>query len=103
MAKKKIKEYYEFFDLVEEVDNKLGYDQRDADKHFGGDYKDYWHYQLDNLFTSEVSNDSMNSLYIGLDMEGFDAGNWKYQIQKVYNELFADIADEDGYVEVWIS
>jgi len=45
MIKKKIKEYYDFSDLVKEVNEKLGIDQRKAGKYFHpdtGNFKE-WH------------------------------------------------------------
>ena len=104
MANKKTKEYYDFFDLVNEVDEKLGFEQRDAHKHFGGEYKDFWHYQMDHCFGGEVRNDSMLCLNISLkEFPIKDKDDWRYKIQAVYQELFSNIANENGDIEVWLS
>ena len=150
MIKKHTKDYYNFYDLVDEVDKKIGFDQRDAGKHFHPDtgkfedwhkekgypdidpegkivshsqiwfteynkdckdgkwkdtpYLDFWHFQLEKLFINEVSNDSMNGLYVGLDEAEWqcDFEPWQLEIQKVYHELFYDISDH-GWIDVNLS
>jgi len=150
MIKKKRKEYYDFSDLVKEVNEKLGIDQREAGKYFHPDtgnfkewhkekgypdidpdgkipdhsqiwfkeygkdcqngkwkdtpYLDFWHFQIDNLFMYDVSNDSMNSLYVGIDDPDWDCKfePWQLEIQKVYHELFYDLS-VGGWIEVHLS
>lgn len=146
---KKLK-FYDFFDLVETVDKKIGYDQRSAGKHFFPDtgnftdwhklkgygqkdsegkhpsssqiwfseyqkeisegvwkdtpYLDFWHWQMDNCFSSELSNDSYNTFYVGDDINHFSdkPKEWQLEIQRVYKDLFFDIS-KDGYIEVSVS
>ena len=104
MVEKKTKEYYDFFDLVKAVDEKLGFDQRDAHKHFGGEYKDFWHYQMDHCFGGNVSNDTLQFLSVSMDDFPIkDKEDWRYKIQLVYNDLFSKIADDCGDIQVWLS
>jgi hypothetical protein len=68
-------------------------------------YCDFWHKQLDSCFLDDVSNDSYNQLYVGLDDEvtQFAEDSWELYIQKIYNKLFKKMANKDGYVSVRIS
>lgn len=102
--KKYTLEYYYFFDLVEEVEKKLGYDQREVHEHLGGEYKDFWHWQIDSCFSPNMCNDSHTSLYVGLDFEceKYAPNEWQRDIQKVYHDLFYHLSDE-GYLNVYIS
>ena len=150
LPEKKSKSFYDFYELTELVDKELGFDQRDAGKHFYPDtysfdkwhnvkgypetdsdgkhkrssqiwfaeyqaeiasgkikdtpYCDFWHWQMDACFGSEISNDSMNSLYVGDDEDEIYqvANDWQMKIQKVYKKLFYDISD-DGWIDVEIS
>ena len=101
------KEAYDFFEMSKKVDEVLNFKQRDAHHHFGGEYKDFWHWQLENYF-SEMRNDSFQTLNVSLDENYIgtianDPDDWRYKIQKVYNELFTEYADKEGNIDVWVS
>ncbi len=64
-------------------------------------YMDFWHWQLESCFLNDVRNDNYNKLYVGLDE--FRGADWQLKIQKTWNKLFKNIANEEGYIDVWIS
>lgn len=150
MVSKYTKEAYNFLEMRDAVDKKLGFKQRSAHEFFDKEgvsfsqwhknkgypdidpegkekhsstlwfkdyqldidtgtvkenvFMDFWHYQMNNCFLREIRNDSFNTLNISLEEFPIkDKNDWRYKIQKVYNELFSSIADEEGYVEIWLS
>lgn len=97
--------YYDFYEMNDIVKKELGYDLRNCGKYFYPNqdktpYLDFWHWQLDNCF-DRLSNDTYCHLYIGLDFDTITV--WQMEIQKTWNWLFRDIADEGGHVWVWVS
>lgn len=70
-------------------------------------YLDFWHWQLENVFRTEVRNDSVNTLYIGTDpkkfKEGKGAKEWQMHIQEIWYDMFKHLADKHDKikVEVW--
>lgn len=71
-------------------------------------YCDYWHFQLDWCFMPEISNGCYVQLYVGADFHWahqesvLDIKPWQWEVQKVWNKLFGDLADEEGYVDVHV-
>lgn len=104
--KKQILEYYDFFELQKIVNDSLGYDQSSRanalkQNNENDRYLDFFDWQDDYCFMSEFVNDSFNKLYVGLDLEQ-PVEKWIMEIQQKYNELFEEIADEEGYVKIKI-
>lgn len=66
-------------------------------------YLDFWHFQLDNCFLDPdlIRNGTSVHLYVGKPFG--DWMEWQIEIQNAWNELFGSLADENGYVEVWLS
>jgi hypothetical protein len=142
------KEFYDFLEMCEIINKKLGFNQRGCGKFFhpetidfgewcdskgygeidsegrkrgvsqlwfaewkqdvsNGLYKDvpyldFWHWQLDNAVNRDFRNDSFGYVNISLELTK-DAEDWQKYIQKVWYETFKEIADEDGYIDIWIS
>jgi hypothetical protein len=98
--------YYNFFEMDKMVKEKLSFNTRDCGKYYYPNelkppYLDFWHWQCDNCFFRPVFNDTYNKLYIGLEKQNITF--WQLDIQKIWNELFKHLADESGYINIWIS
>lgn len=65
-------------------------------------YYDFWHWQTENCFLDPVSNGSYSRLNISKDVAD-DAESWQKDIQKYWNQEFSDIADENGFIFVYLS
>lgn len=65
-------------------------------------YLDFWHFQLGYMFEGEVRNDSHQRLFVGYADQNVEE-TWIWDIQKVWKDLFGHLADENGYVDVWLS
>lgn len=142
------KKFYDFIEMCNEIDGILGFDQRDAGKHYHPDsgdfyewcdskgygekdpegkyrgssqiwfaehqeecrdgkwfrtpYMDFWHWQLDNCVGHDFSNDSYSTVCVHPDCAS-DAEEWQKEIQQVWWETYKDIADENGYIDIWVS
>jgi hypothetical protein len=65
-------------------------------------YLDFWHWQLDNCFMGEVSNDSNAMLSIHPN-KAYKSEHWQLEIQNTWYEMFKHIADSDGDINVFVS
>lgn len=119
---------YDFFALNNIVEHALGFDTRGCenklselgfdiprsrwnkrvDGEYGLDYCDYWHYQLDSVFRTDVRNDSCNTIYVGTP-SGIDCkklkkqpNDWQKMILEKWNELLSPLANEHGWIKVVI-
>ena len=143
--------YYDFMDMIKIIDNKLGYNQRNAGKHFNPDsmeydewrklqsiskifdtnnmhipesfnlyqkfknlvengkikrtpYCDFWHWQLDNMFVTNFSNDSYTILNLKLSEYTITKMKvWQLEIFRIWKETFKHISNDDGKINVWVS
>lgn len=142
------KTFYDLMEMCDLIDKKLGYNQRDAGKHFYPNttsfsewcdnknygnadpngrsrgssqlwfaeynqdikdgiieevpYLDFWHWQLENTFGENFSNDSYCQVSVGIDFIKDDTPNWIREIQQVWHDTFISIADEDECVDIWV-
>lgn len=104
MIKAQTLTYYDFFEMQDLVEEKIGHDLRDLGKYFHPEassppYMDFWHWQVDHGFFDKLQNDSICQLYIGVDE--FEE-SWQLEIQKIWYELFKDVADEYDIIWVWV-
>lgn len=94
----------------EETLVKLGYDIPESEYNDGTPiYCDFWHYQLNSVFSNEVINDSINRLYVGT-VNGIDysrlgkqPNDWQKMMLLKWNELFSHLANDYGVISVYIS
>jgi len=91
---------------------KLGFDIPQVESLFINDdtlelkYCDFWHFQLDCVFRTEVRNDSTNTIYVGTS-EGIDLkklkeqpNDWQLMILKEWNKTFHHLADKYGKIKI---
>jgi hypothetical protein len=65
-------------------------------------YCDFWHWMLDNCFNNNVfRNDTNQRLYLGNEVD-FDH-DWQRVIYKVWQDTYKHLADEDGFIDVFVS
>lgn len=64
-------------------------------------YCDFWHFQLDNCVPDDFRNDSYSRVYVGMGLN-FEY-EWQRVIQQKWNELFKDLADDSGWVDIEVS
>lgn len=73
-------------------------------KWFDTPYLNFWHWQIERCLPDNFCNDSFSEIYVGIDGYLFnEATKWQMDIQKVWNELFSDIANDYGYVKIKVS
>jgi len=66
-------------------------------------YLDFWHWQMDHCFGTEVRNDTYNTLYVGMDEDYIgEMEPWQSGIQQKFHDLFYHLSDE-GWINVYIS
>ncbi len=105
---------YDFIDMTREVEKVLGFDQRSAHTHYhkkgeylDQSYMDFYHWQLDHTLSHDFCNDSYSTIYVGMDLDVYIEADkiepWHVEIQQVWNDLYKDIADEGGHVNIWVS
>lgn len=64
-------------------------------------YLDFWHWQIENCCDESFSNDSYSKFCISPELAESEP-EWIQNIQNVWYETFKDIADEDGYIDIWV-
>lgn len=115
---------YDFHEMNSIFENELGFNTRgcenrlaelgfnipESDYEDGSlEYCDFWHYQIESVFMNDVINDSMNSIYVGTN-EGINykkfgkqPSDWQKMMLLKWNELFAHLADKNGWIKVYLT
>ena len=67
-------------------------------------YMDFWHWQMDNCVGDDFRNDTYSSVYVGMDPSYLEnAEDWQKEIQQVWNDEFKHLANEYGWIKIWVS
>jgi hypothetical protein len=65
-------------------------------------YQDFWHYQLEVFGEDRFRNDSYQDFPIQRCLDGATE-DWQKEIAKLWLDEWAEYADEDGIIFVWVS
>lgn len=98
-------DYYNWFDLQEELCKIIGIEE----KHFrryheviGGDYKDFWHVCLDTIVPSEMHNGNIVKMYSVYELPYYkeEKDEWKNIVLDAWNKLYEKLDDSD--MGIWV-
>lgn len=94
--------YYDYDEVIRYLEKKYAFSSRDYKKKFSenmeNEYCDFWHWLLDNDFV-DMSNPSMQSLYVTKHLEKKDNPDWVKKILQYFYDEFGE--DEMGFKVSW--